>query len=382
MKKIYWRPSKVPRIILIVIAALSVVAMSAVELIKVKVKQPHYAQKIQAARNMKYGMEVLKKYRLKRIGPIDPDADPANSGLIGIAESPITSKWGHLPAKQTTVNPNWAAVMVDMLTEAGAKEGDVVAMGFSGSFPALNLAAWTAAEALKLRVVAITSVTASTWGANIPGFTWLDMERLLFENGIISHRSVAASAGGLDDKAVRISKRGVKIIESTIKRNKMKTLEAQTFKENVDERIAIYQSFSEGRRIAAYINVGGGTVSVGTKVGKKLYNPGLNRKPLRPNIKKIDSVMTRFSQEEIPLIHMVFIDRLAEKYGLPTSPSVIQEVGEGRIFMHLEYNDYLVVACLLGLLLISYLFLRKDIGYRIFGTSKATYTPKHPEPMV
>jgi poly-gamma-glutamate system protein len=269
-----------------------------------------------------------------------------------------------------------------MLTRAGAKEGEAVAIGFSGSFPALNLAAWTAAEALKLKVVAITGVTASTWGANIPGFTWLDMERVLFENGIISRRSVVASAGGLDDKAVRISNRGQKVIESTIKRNKMKALEAETFKENIDKRIAIYQSFSEGRRIAAYINVGGGTVSVGTKVGKKLYNPGLNLKPLRPSMKKVDSVMTRFSQENIPLIHMVFIDRLAEKYGLPTSPSVTQEVGEGRIFVHFEYNYYLVMGCLFGLLFISYLFLRKDIGYRIFGTSKAPYTPKPPEPMV
>jgi hypothetical protein len=92
--------------------------------------------------------------------------------------------------------------------------------------------------------------------------------------------------------------------------------------------------------------------------------------------------MTRFAQEGLPLIHMVFIDRLAEKYGLPASPTVIQEEGEGRIFVHFEYNYYLVATSLLGLLLISYLFVRKDIGYRIFGSSRATHTPKHPEPMV
>ena len=382
MKKIYWRPSKVPRRILIIIAALAVVAITAVEVLKLKVKQPYYDQKIQAARNMKYGMEVLKKYRLKRFGPVDPDADPANSGLIGVAESPITSKWGHLPAKQTTINPNWAAVMVEMLKKAGAEEGEVVAMGFSGSFPALNLAAYTAAEALNLKPVVISSVTASTWGANMPEFTWLDMERLLFQNGIISRRSVIASVGGLDDKAVHISKKGLRLIESAIARNKTNILEAKTFKENINERIAIYQSFSEGKRIAAYINVGGGTVSVGTKVGKKLFNPGLNRKPLRANMKKVDSVMTRFAQEGVPLIHMVFIDRLAERYGLPTSPTMMQEVGECEIFVHYEYNYYLVVACLIGLLFISYLFLRKDIGYRIFGSSRAAQAPKHPEPMV
>jgi len=117
---------------------------------------------------MKYGMEATRQYRIKNVGPIDPEVDPANSGMIGLLLSPITSKTGFLPAKQTTVNPNWAAVMVAMFKEVGAKEGDVIAMGFSASFPAINLATLVAAETLRLNVIAINSVGASTWGANIP----------------------------------------------------------------------------------------------------------------------------------------------------------------------------------------------------------------------
>ena len=34
------------------------------------------------------------------------------------------------------------------------------------------------------------------------------------------------------------------------------------------------------------------------------------------------------------------------------------------------------------LLFVLYAFLKLDIGYRIFGSSRTTQPPKHPEPMV
>ena len=109
MKKVYWRPTKVPRIILIVISLLAIVSILSIEFLKVQKKQPYYDEKIQAARTMKKGLEEIKAHRLKIVGPIDKDVDPANSGIIGLPASIITSNAGYLPAKQTTINPNWAA---------------------------------------------------------------------------------------------------------------------------------------------------------------------------------------------------------------------------------------------------------------------------------
>ena len=43
----------------------------------------------------------------------------------------------------------------------------------------------------------------------------------------------------------------------------------------------------------------------------------------------IDSVMTRFALEGIPVIHLIKINVLAERYGLPLQPQVIPAVGEG-----------------------------------------------------
>ena len=381
MKKIYWRPSKVPRVILVVIAILAVVAILSVELIKAKRKQPYFDEKLKASLTMKAGMAVIKAYRIKHNIPLDTAADPANSGMIGLPHSPITSTFGHLPAKQNTINPNWAAVMVEMLKKAGLNEGDMVAAGFSGSFPALNLATLSAAQVLRLKVVAITSVAASTWGANIPEFTWLDMERELHKGGVISYRSVGASYGGKEDMALGRSKRGRELLIEAMKRSGLSPLEFETTKENIDERMAYYQKSAGEKRIAAYINVGGGTVSVGSVVGKRLFSPGLNLKPPK-GMKDIDGVIIRFAREGVPVIHMVYIDKLVEKYGLPESPLVMPSVGEGQIFFKTEYNQYLAAAILVILLFVLYAFLKLDIGYRIFGSKRMTQTPKHPEPMV
>jgi len=160
------------------------------------VKQPHYKEKISAANYMLQGMEIIKQYRLEHIGAISKKIDPMRSGLIGVLSSPITSTTVDIDAKLTTINPNWAAVIVSMLKEAKVKNGSTVAVSFTGSFPAMNLAVLSAARALNLRLIIVTSVSSSTWGANIPNFTWLDMEYLLHTKEFFSYRSVAASLGG------------------------------------------------------------------------------------------------------------------------------------------------------------------------------------------
>ena len=69
------------------------------------------------------------------------------------------------------------------------------------------------------------------------------------------------------------------------------------------------------------------------------------------------------------------INDLAEIYGLPKSPKITPKVGGGHIFTKLEYNLFLVTANLVMLLFISYLFLKLDIGYRIFGSRRITEAP-------
>ncbi len=371
MKKLYWKPGKISWKIHLVIALISVIGIFSVETFKLKIKTPYYNQKVKAARIMKTAMDVLKEYRIKNIMPIDTEIDPTNSGMIGTLMSPITSNTGFLPAKQTTINPNWAAVIVDMLIKANVKENDVIAVAFSGSFPLMNLAVLSACESMNVKVVSISSLAGSTWGANIPGFSWLDMENVLFENRIIKQKSVAASLGGSRDRALGITKEGRDILKNTIQKYNLVFIDEKEEKNNIDRRIEIYKSFAKDVNISAFINVGGGTISVGSSVGKKLFKPGVTLHPSHQAL-SIDSIMSRFGKEGVPIINITAIEQLAMKYKFPITPTSIPAAGEGDFFSKNEYNKKLVLGLLLLIIFMLVVFIKMDIGYRIFNAKKAS----------
>src|SRR5210317_1920655 len=100
-----------------------------------------------------------------------------------------------------------------MLKEVRLKENDVVAVAFTGSFPGLNIAVLAALQTLNLYPLIITSIGASNWGANDPYFTWLDMERELYNAQIFKYRSIAASIGGGLDRGRGLSPEGRKLIK-------------------------------------------------------------------------------------------------------------------------------------------------------------------------
>jgi poly-gamma-glutamate system protein len=381
MKKLLWKPSMISWQIHVVIAICAVIGLIFVEVLKINVKQPYYKDKIRAAQFMKSGMDILKKYRQKHIGPIDKKIDPTQSGLIGILSSPITSKEGDFDSKLTTINPNWAAVMVYLLKRANVKEGSTVAISFSGSFPVINIAVLSAAKAMNLNPIIISSVSASTWGANITEFTWLEMEKELNAKGLFFYQTKAASLGGVKDTGIGMSKSGKALIREIIRRHGITLLEFENIKDDIESRMEIYKNSAGENPIAVYINVGGGITAFGSLIGKKMYRAGLNHRPPYSAI-QIDSVMSRFARERIPIIYMTQIKKLAKKYGLPIAPDKMPKVGVGKIYSQPEYNRVLVSLTLIILLILLYLFIRMGFGYRIFATTKREAKLKPPEPMV
>lgn len=367
MKKIYWRPAKVSRTVLILLAVFSLGGLVAVDRFRIPKNQPYFKEKIAASQLAQKAFRTIKKERLRLGIPIDPEADPAQTGLIGELISSITSNKGHLPAKQTTVNPNFAAVVVHLLKEARVRPGDLVAVGLSGSFPAINMAVYAALETLRLKPVVISSASSSQWGANIPEFSWLDQENFLLSKKIFSFHSAVASLGGIEDKGLGMSKRGRRILAETVARNKLTLLEVKNYQESVLKRMAIYAEQAEGVPIRAYINVGGGTSSVGKKAGKLAFRAGLVTKtPAVPEV--MDSVMIEFSKRGVPVVHLIRFNDLAERYGLPIQPDRIPGVGEGIIFVKKEYSKILTTLVLGLILFLLFAFVRSDLGFRIVQT--------------
>ena len=352
-------------IVLSVLSILALLAIVAVENSKIDVKQKWYNEKLEAAQLSQTAADCIKNYRLENGVFIDAINDPNQTALIGQEYTLVTTDRGYIDAKLSSTNPNFAAVIVQLLKEAGCKERDNVAVALTGSFPGLNISVMAAIETLKLNPIIISSVGSSNFGANDPYFTWLDMENVLYESNVFRHKSVAASIGGGFDEGRGLSPQGRDLIIQAIERNKVDFIHEKHLEKSIERRMEIYEKQSQGKPIKAYINVGGGIASLGNTVNGQIIPPGLNQYlPVR-NF-PVRGVIIEMGKAEIPIIHIMNIKQLLAKYGLPYSPVPMPDPGEGGIFVHREYNLYITAtATLILIILIIIIYLSEQKHHRL-----------------
>jgi poly-gamma-glutamate system protein len=369
--KVYWRPSQIPTGALVVLAIISLAGMIMVETMRRQDTIADYGMMVDTARQAEEAMAYIRDLRQK-MRRIDADVDPLDSGMIGVSSSPVTSLAGHLPAKQTTINPNWAAVALKMLRDAGVQKDDVVAVAVSGSFPALNLAAYIALEQLGARPIVIASGSASQWGANVPGLIWIDMSRELRAAGLINIKEVAGSLGGAEDRGVGVSDRGKDVIRLAIKRADVQFLLPATLDEAVAKRIALYSKYAGRKPIRAYINIGGGTASTGPPAIDQYFEPGLITSAV-PRAFAVDSVTGHFLKQGVPVLNFSGIATIARRYGLPLTPTAAQPIGSGGVYNTMGYRRWLAVLWMGLIIAMIY------VVTRISGVVSA-FSSKHDDP--
>ena len=311
---------------------------------------PSYDMKIKAANLMKESMVEIKNVRMEAGVFIDDENDPNETGLVGSPFSLITTDEGDLDAKLTTLDPNFSAGMVELMLRMNLQKGDTVAILLTGSMPGANIAVLTAANAMGLITMVITSVGASQWGANHADFTWLDMESILFNKGLINSRSVAASVGGRNDMGRLLSPAGREIIISNIENYNIPLIRKNRLAENIDERMKLFESFNKITNYSAMINVGGGVASLGTSFNSKLLPAGIINRSDVVNISirdgGIEGVLAKFAKKNVPVLHVLNIKSLTEQLGMPFAPIPIPEVGSGVLYAEEKYNILIATVCL------------------------------------
>jgi poly-gamma-glutamate system protein len=347
------REGKISILSLLIVTTITVLLMIVELNSKTRVQTEYHSEKLEAAERADRAFAVIKDTVVSMGIPIDRINDPNETGIIGLQYSPITTERGDLEAKLTSTNPNMAALVVRLLKEAGAREGDLVAVSLTGSLPALNISAMSAVEVLGLRPVIITSVTASMWGANYPGLTYLDMESILVEHGDLDWRSAAASLGGDDDVGRGLSPAGRDIVEQAATRNNVPMIEAR----NLDEAIEIkMKEFNAPGDIKIFINIGERVTALAGAVTER----GL----IRPfSIRSGNGLITRFSQSGVPVINLVDLTDLARENGLPVAPIPLPKPGDGRLFYEYRYSVVIAIVATLILAVILFVVLRYDVDY-------------------
>ncbi|EMI18836.1 putative membrane protein [Rhodopirellula maiorica SM1] len=327
----YWRPKRLSRAGLWAGMIMSLSGMALVHFWPAKVSPEHHEQLIAAATKAESAMQVIANVHQKQGLRSVAKLDPLDSHLIGPSMSLVTSKLGSLESKQTSINPNFAAVVVKWFEEAGVKPGDRVAIGASGSWPALNIAVYMAAETLQLKPTIILSAASSQYGANRPEMMWVDMEKHLHDAGLISFRATAGTYGGLYDRASGMHEQTRQLLADAMDRNGVRMLSSTGLRDLIDERMTLYESEIQSDSYAAYVNIGGGSASIGGSEGNSCFAPGVHTEvpgdePL-PNC-----IAARMLATNVPVINVVDAKSIAERYAMPIAPVVHPAVGQGDVF--------------------------------------------------
>ena len=331
---------------LVVLSIISIIAYSIAFFSRMEFVSNTYDIKINAAMKMQESMKMLKNIRMEKGVFIDIENDPNETGLVGSQFSLITTDEGDLDAKLTTLDPNFAAAMVELLTRANLTSGDTIALMLTGSMPGANMAMLIACKAMDIYPFIISSIGASQWGANDPEMTWLDMERILFEQGYISSRSIAASIGGRNDRGRLLSPKGRELIRYNIENNKLPLISGTGLEDNVNKRMEYFGAHN----YKAVVNIGGGVASLGTSFNLRLIKPGI---VYRKDIEKIsrgdgiEGAVVKFSKQNIPLIHILNIQKLTDELGMKYAPIPIPEIGEGSLYAIEKYDLKITVLSLI-----------------------------------
>ena len=363
-----------PSIVLLVfLAALSLLFFYLAEKSQTPRKAAYYDQKIKAAELDQEAQKIIKAEVIKRGYVIDLQNDPNLTGLIGPQYTLITTDRGYIRDKLITTNPNDAAVIIELFHRADLQAGDKVAVMLTGSFPGMNIAVLAACKVMNLEPVIITSVGASTWGANWDEYTWLDMESTLDSAGIWDYKSAAASIGGGDDQGRGLSPEGRDLIKAAIERNNVEfinspateTKPSQSLDENIKKRITIFDQHEGKKGYKAVVNVGGGLAALGSVQNGKLILPGYNSHLWERKF-PANGVITILAQRKIPVIHLLQMASFAGRYGLPTEVTPEPEIGEGSMFVQERYSITTTIIYTVILLLILWVAIRIDLRYYIY----------------
>ncbi len=375
MKKMYWTAHNLHPYLMILLCIVALACGYVVEKYKTLKPEPYYKLMLKASSISQNAMSEVKKQRLSLGIKINPEFDPAESGLIGEKFSSITSDKGVLRSKQISINPNIAGLVIIYLKDLKLKKGDTVALGMTGSFPGLNINTLAAIKAMGLNPLIIVSGAASQWGANIPGLLWIDMYQKLQHQAIFPYPILAASIGSAKDMGVDLDSKGVDIISNTIKKYQIPLIENQSVRKSIDERMSFYDQAANNQPIKAYINIGGGVASVGKhwvkdglseEVKKAAENhslvSGVNLS-LPIQLANTDSVAVRYLKQGIPVINLKDIKRIAEHYHLqPWQKS--GHVGLSGLYVKEQYNILLAILGLIvifGILVLVTIIIKKKV---------------------
>jgi len=293
--------------------------------------------KVKAVENMVNAINSLREEFISRGINNGEDSLAFGSFLIGPQNSIIQTTVGSKDSKLSTLNPNFAAMIMEMLIELELDSSSKIAVSYTGSYPGANIAVLSALEAMEMDASIISSCGASEWGATYPEMTWIDIENYLRIEEVVSNKSNLGSIDGGFDSGSQLNQQVREVCETAIYSNNMELLHEKDPIENVKKRMQYYYQNSESGVTDLFINVGGGIYTIGDSLIRNNLPVGI----IYPGAFKSSSnstVIERFLEEDVPVININHIRKLTEWYDLPYPPNNKNQIKTGNLFY--SYKKY------------------------------------------
>jgi poly-gamma-glutamate system protein len=343
----------IPTFRLLVLAGCAVIALILVETRCTQIRQhPDYAE-MKEAESLALYWNIIVSEKKKELGIVSQDlsGDVASGPFTGDEWSDITTTLGSLEAKELASDPAFAALAVRLLREAGIDSSDCVGVMVSGSFPSISTSVLAALQTIGAHVLLVSSLGASSYGANQPMATWADMESWLHTGGGLKYHSAIVTFGGEGDTGGGISDEGKEMLRAAIERTHAPFYHPLTLDSAISCRMHL---FFGDRPVSLLINIGGSQAGLGACSHASTIPNGYHR-----NISTCDDpdrgVLSRASEAGVPVIHFLNIRSLAARTGLRDTD---MQTGEGGDIYYVLRRDPYALSVSLVLLAAGILALR------------------------
>ena len=284
---------------------------------------------------------LIEQLKQERGVKSDVPSNVAYSYMLGDEWSEITTTLGSLEAKETSTNPDFSALAVRLLHEAKINKGDKVGVVLSGSFPSLSISVLAALQTMRVEAVVMSSAGASTYGANQPQVTWMDMESKLIKSGGMKYKSCLVSFGAGEDAGSGLSDEGLQSIRQAASRNDVQLFVPESLIQSIEKRAELFQS----AKISLLINIGGSQTMLGDCPHSTSIPNGLHSK-LATCKDELRGLIARMNEKGIPFIQLLDIKNLAGQYGIAVSPG-ISYAGSTNLFNTTRSNKPVLAMILL-----------------------------------
>ncbi len=313
--------------------------LGATELLSRNEEHPAAIAMRAAARRMARAERAVAEKRRSLGIPIDASLDPYRTGLIGVETSMLTTTIGDIVAKRTTTNTAFAALFVRYFHELGLKPGDRIAVGASGSFPGILLAALSACAETGVEPVVITSIGASEYGANIEGLSNAEMMVACKDAGVLPYMPAAISPGADGDQGISSLYRLepsddlARYARRTARSLHVPFIGGESFEASFLSHLEVYEKAGPVR---AFVNIGGADINIGIGQASLKRKPGLILPPAwnsraqptkqlsaapiatpeRASVDAGDGLLGYYLARGIPVLHFLNIKGLALQTGI------------------------------------------------------------------